>query len=141
MRRAIDDQFSGARFGQNVIQANAVISVLLAITGVYSIVAFSVACRRREIAVRVALGGTRAAIVSMLLRQALRPALAGIGVGIVMSALVSGALSLVLVGVNPLDPLLYGLAAISLCLAATVAGCFPAIRAIRVDTMAALKAD
>jgi predicted permease len=141
LTRAIDDQLAGARWGQYAILLNAVIAVLLAFTGIYALAAFSVACRRREIAVRLALGATGFSIVSMLLRQALRPALAGVGVGIVMSALVSRAIALVLYGVNPLDPLLYGLAAIALCLAATSAGCFPALRATRVETMVALRAD
>ena len=60
---------------------NALIAVLLAISGVYSVVAFTVARRRREIAIRVALGGSRSSIVAMLLRQALRPALVGIALG------------------------------------------------------------
>jgi len=74
---------------------NAVIAVVMAISGVYSLVAFTVARRRREIAVRVALGGTRSAIVAALLRQALRPALIGVALGVMFSALVSRAAALV----------------------------------------------
>ena len=53
--------------GQKSLQANAAIALLLAISGVYSVVAFAVARRRREIAIRVAMGGTRSSIVVMLL--------------------------------------------------------------------------
>ena len=100
---------------------NAVIAVVMAISGVYSLVAFTVARRRREIAVRVALGGTRSAIVAALLRQSLRPALIGVALGVMFSALVSRAAALVLFGVNPLDPFTYILTTIALCFAAGTA--------------------
>jgi putative ABC transport system permease protein len=132
---------SGADLGQKSLRVNALMSALLAVSGVYSVVAFAVARRRREIAIRVALGGTRRSIVIMLLRQALRPALVGILLGLVLSALVSRGLTVMLFGVDPLDPLPYGLTALALSMAAIVASCVPALRAIRANTVAALRAD
>ena len=132
---------SGADLGQKSLRVNALMSALLAVSGVYSVVAFAVARRRREIAIRVALGGTRRSIVIMLLRQALRPALVGILLGLVLSALVSRGLTVMLFGVDPLDPLTYGLTALALSMAAIVASCVPALRAIRANTVAALRAD
>ena len=82
MKETLANQFSGVRLGQASIRVNAVIAVVMAISGVYSLVAFTVARRRREIAVRVALGGTRSAIVAALLRQSLRPALIGVALGV-----------------------------------------------------------
>jgi ABC-type antimicrobial peptide transport system permease subunit len=120
---------------------NAAIAVLLAVSGVYSVVAFAVARRRREIAIRVALGGTPSSIVSLLLRQALRPALVGIVIGLVLSALLSRAITLMLFGVDPLDPLTYVLATLTLCFAAAAASCVPAIRATRADSVVALRAE
>jgi putative ABC transport system permease protein len=105
------------------------------------VVAFAVARRRREIAIRVALGGPRHSIVIMLLRQALRPALVGIVVGFALSALVSRRLTVMLFGVDPLDPLTYGLTALALSVAAVTASGVPALRAIRANTLATLRAD
>lgn len=107
----------------------------------YSVVAFAVARRRREIALRVALGGSPSSIVTLLLRQALRPALVGIVLGLVLSALLSRAITVMLFGVNPLDPLTYALTTIALCFAAATASCVPAIRATRANSVAALRAE
>jgi len=138
---AMDDSFKGQRFGQNIMRVNAVIALLLALTGVYSVVAFASARRRREIAIRVALGGRRTAIVTMLLAQALRPAFVGVAVGLVLAALASRAIAAVLFRVDPLNPLFYAVAAAVLCAATAAASCFPAIRATRVDAAAALRAE
>jgi ABC-type lipoprotein release transport system permease subunit len=141
MQDTLADQFSGVRLGQASIRVNAVIAVVMAISGVYSLVAFTIARRRREIAVRVALGGTRQAIVGALLRQSLRPALIGVALGVVFSALVSRAAALVLFGVNPLDPFTYILTTIALCFAAGAASSIPALKATRADSVVALRAE
>ncbi len=141
MNETLSDQFSGVRLGQASIRVNAVIAVVMAISGVYSLVAFTIARRRREIAVRVALGGTRSAIVAALLGQSIRPALIGIGLGLVFSALVSRATSLILFGVNPLDPFTYVLTTTALCFAAAAASCIPALKATRADSVVALRAE
>jgi len=141
MSETLSNQFSGVRLGQASIRVNAVIAVVMAISGVYSLVAFTIARRRREIAVRVALGGTRRAIVGALLRQSLRPALIGVALGLVFSALVSRAASLMLFGVNPLDPFTYISTAIALCLAAGAASCIPALKATRADSVVALRSE
>lgn len=141
MEDTLGEQFSGVRLGQASIRVNAIIAVVMAISGVYSLVAFTVARRRREIAVRVALGGTRPAIVGALLRQSLRPAVIGIAFGLIVSGLVSRAAALVLFGVNPLDPLTYILTPTVLCLAAAAASCIPALKATRADSVVALRAE
>jgi putative ABC transport system permease protein len=104
-------------------------------------VAFACARRRREVAIRVALGGRRAGIVAMLLRQAFRPALVGVGIGLVLAGLVGNAIAVMLYEVNPIDPLTYALTAASLTAAAAAASCFPAIRATRVNAALALRAE
>jgi putative ABC transport system permease protein len=132
---------SGRELGQKSLRVNALIAAVLAISGVYSVVAFGVARRRREIAIRVALGGSRTAIITMLLRQGLRPALFGIVVGLLLSALASRAITVMLFGVNPLDPLTYALTTIALSLATATASCVPALRATRANTVLALRAE
>jgi predicted lysophospholipase L1 biosynthesis ABC-type transport system permease subunit len=141
MTDVISTATSGSDMGQKTLRVNAAIAALLAVSGVYSVVAFAVARRRREIAIRVALGGTRPSIVAMLLGQALRPALIGVVVGLVLSGLVSRAIAIMLFGVDPLDPLTYGGTAIALCVAAVAASCVPALRATRANPVSALRAE
>jgi predicted permease len=137
----IDDQLNGQRLVGASLQVIAAIAIALAVTGVYSLVAFASARRRREIAIRMAMGGTRRAIVGALLLQTLRPALIGVAVGLVMSALASRALALILFGVNPLDPVVYGGAALGLTMAVVLASSAPALRATRLDAAAALRCE
>jgi putative ABC transport system permease protein len=80
-------------------------------------------------------------IVAMLLRQALRPALIGIVIGLGLSAVTSRAIAMILFGVDPLDPLTYSLTTIALSLAAATASCVPALRATRANTVTALRAE
>jgi len=141
MTEVLSTTLSGSELGEKSLRVNAAIAALLAVSGVYSVVAFAVARRRREIAIRVALGGSRSSIVALLLRQALRPALAGLVLGLVSSALVSRAITVALFGVNPLDPLIYGLTALALFLAAAVASCVPALRATRTNAVVALRSE
>jgi ABC-type antimicrobial peptide transport system permease subunit len=141
MTEVLSTTLSGSELGEKSLRVNAAIAALLAVSGVYSVVAFAVARRRREIAIRVALGGSRSSIVALLLRQALRPALAGLVLGLVSSALVSRAITVALFGVNPLDPLIYGLTSLALFLAAAVASCVPALRATRTNAVVALRSE
>jgi predicted permease len=141
MTEVMATALSGSEFGRKSLQVNAAIAVLLALSGVYSVVAFAVARRRREIAIRVAVGGSPSSIVALLLRQALRPALAGLVIGLVLSALLSRAITLMLFGVNPLDPLTYALTTFALCFAAAAASVVPVIRAMRANTVATLRAE
>ena len=141
MTEVLSTTLSGSALGEKSLRVNAAIAALLAVSGVYSVVAFAVARRRREIAIRVALGGSRSSIVALLLRQALRPALAGLVLGLVSSALVSRAITVALFGVNPLDPLIYGLTSLALFLAAAVASCVPALRATRTNAVVALRSE
>jgi ABC-type antimicrobial peptide transport system permease subunit len=67
--------------------------------------------------------------------------LIGVALGLVFSALVSRAASLVLFGVNPLDPLTYILATTALCFAACAASCIPALKATRADSVVALRSE
>ena len=141
MTEFMSTALSGAELGRKSLQVNAAITVLLAVSGVYSVVAFAVARRRREIAIRVAVGGSPSSIVSLILRQALRPALVGLAIGLVLSALLGRAITLMLFGVDPHDPLTYAVTTFALCLAAAVASCIPAIRATRTNSVAALRAE
>ena len=117
------------------------IGVLLAAIGIYGVTALTVARRTREIAVRAALGAQRGAIAGLVLRQTLSLTALGTVLGIVLGAIAGQVLSLLLVGLSPLDPIALMTAA-GLCAAvALVASWVPAHRAMRVAASEALRSE
>jgi predicted permease len=117
------------------------IGLLLAALGLYGITAFAVAQRRREIAVRMALGATRHRVLSLVLRQSGRLALIGAGVGLALAAAVSQLLDSLLVGIGSIDPLAFGAATAVLFGVLVFAAWAPAHRVSRMDPMRALRAE
>jgi putative ABC transport system permease protein len=116
------------------------VGLLLAIVGVYGLVAYSVAERRRELGIMVALGAERGRIMSVVFREALAYAAAGLAAGIPTSLAASRVMKHVVWGVSATDPVTYvviGLATIGVVCAASI---LPALRAARVDPVEALKA-
>jgi len=121
--------------------AFAVAAVLLSISGIYGVLAGSVAERTREIGLRSALGATPREIAALILRQGGRLAGIGMGLGLVGAFLVSGALHTLLFGIGGHDPLTIG-GVILLVSIVTLAACIvPAWRAARVDPGSALRAE
>ena len=117
------------------------IALLLAIVGVYGVKAYAVACRTREIGIRMALGAHRKDVFALIMRQgALQTALA-VGVGLLLSLGTGRILAQILYGVSPSDPLALSVAAIMLALAALLACFLPARRATRVNPITALRTE
>ena len=117
----------------------ALIALVLGSVGLYAVVAHSVSRRTQEIGVRLALGGSRNHILSMVMKQGMRQVGLGIAIGIPVAFLVTKVLRSGLVGVEPGDPVTFvGVAAV---LAGTgLLGCaIPARRAVRVDPVQALR--
>jgi predicted permease len=122
-----------------VLVAFALVALALAAIGVHGVAAYGVAQRRREFGIRQALGADRRSIRMLVLRQALKYALAGAAVGLAVAWAAAGVLRSVLFGVGPRDPLVYAAVA-ALLLAVTAVACDrPARRAMRVDPAAALR--
>lgn len=117
------------------------IGLLLAALGIYGLTAFAVAQRTREIAVRIALGASREAVLALVLRQATRLALAGTVVGIALAIAVSQLLTSLLVGLGAVDPIAFGVATLILTGVLLAASWAPATRAARMDPMRALRTD
>jgi putative ABC transport system permease protein len=115
--------------------------VLLAGLGFYSIAAFSVASRLREMAIRMALGSQRSDIMRLVFASGLKLAAAGCVLGLGGAAAASGLLRSFLFGVSPFDPLVMVLPAASVFLLASAAFFIPARRAASVDLMQALKSE
>ena len=117
------------------------IGALLAAIGIYGVTALSVSRRTREIAVRAALGAQRGAIVRLVLWQALSLTAVGTVLGIVLGAIAGQVLSMLLVGVSPLDPIALMTAAGLCTTVALVASWVPVQRAMRVTASDALRAE
>jgi len=117
------------------------IALGLASVGLYAVVAHSVSQRTREIGVRMAVGGSSRDIAILVLRQAMRPIVIGLAVGLPLAAGVTFALRAALVGVAPGDPVSLAASALVLLLAGVLGCAIPARRAIRIDPVAALRCD
>jgi putative ABC transport system permease protein len=118
-----------------------VVTLGLAMIGIYGIMAFAISQRRREVGIRIALGARPNAVVAMVIREGLMLSAVGLAVGLVGVLLMSPALAAVLYGVSPLDPLSFTGAICLLVLAAIAASLPAALRAARVNPIEALRTD
>ncbi|HVS03829.1 MAG TPA: FtsX-like permease family protein, partial [Thermoanaerobaculia bacterium] len=107
--------------------------------GMYGVVAFSVAQRRREIGVRRALGAPGASVLDLVLRRGMALVAAGIALGLLAAMAATRLLSGLLYGVTPGDPGAYAAALLVVAAAGSLAAVLPAWRAIRVDPLEALR--
>ena len=117
------------------------LALLLAAIGIYGTVSYNVGRRTREIGIRMTLGARAGDIQSLVLRQAMRPVVAGAAIGSALCAAVSSVLAVLLFGVSPLDPLAFASVAAFLLLVAAAASYLPTRRAVRVDPMVALRQE
>jgi predicted permease len=127
--------------GMRLFAIFAVLAVLLAVAGLYSVVAWSVAQRRPEFGVRIALGARSAHLVRMVLALALRPAAIGLVVGFAATLWLVRFLAPLLFQIEPRDPLALAAAGAALLIAAAGAALVPAADAARTDPREALQAE
>ncbi len=127
------------RFQLTLVLLFAAIALALASLGIYGVVSYSVAQRRGEMGIRMALGATGGDLRSLVLRQGLSPVVAGLAAGLVAAIAVGRVLSGLLFGVSVADPLTMSVVAAVL-LAVAAAACYvPALRATRSDPLTALR--
>lgn len=124
-----------------IMAALAVIALVLAIGGVYGVMAYSVSQRTQELGIRVALGAQRTDVVRLVVRQGTVLALVGIVVGVVLALGVTKSLSLFLFGVSPFDPITFSAVGALLLGSGLVATYLPARRATKVDPIIALRTE
>jgi len=140
---ALDDVLSSSlsvrRFSMEMVALFAATALLLAGLGIYGTISFLVNEQSREIAIRLALGAQRRDILRMVLRQGLTLAAVGAGVGLVGALIVSHLMAGLLFGVSPIDPLTFIGVTLVLTAVALAASCIPAMRAMRVDPLVALR--
>jgi predicted permease len=143
--RTMTDSLSGAN-GFMVFRVAALLAscigamgLLLALVGVYGVVAFAASQRTREIGIRMALGASRGQVLKLALRQGILMVLAGAGVGVLAALGMSRGVADLLVGVSATDPLTFITATVLLIAVALFAGYIPARRAMKLDPMVALR--
>ncbi len=133
--------FVQPRFYAVLVGGFAALAVLLAACGIYGLLSYTVAQRRGEIGVRMALGATRRNIVALVVGQGALLVIAGTVVGMLGAVVSSRLIESFLVGVEARDPLALAAAPLLLVGVALVACWLPARRAIRVDPMEALRVE
>ncbi|MPY90763.1 MAG: FtsX-like permease family protein [Luteitalea sp.] len=129
------------RFTTFVLVVFAALALALAATGLYGVLSYNIAQRRREIGVRAALGATRGDLVRMVLREGLTVTVIGLVVGVVVAAFATRAMASVLFGVTPLDHVAFAVAPLLLLVVACIACLIPARRAAGIDPADALRAE
>lgn len=141
MDQAVADSEASRRFNTALITGFALAAVLLAVLGVYSVIAFSVASREQEMAIRLALGSPRAGIVRLVVASGAKLAAAGCALGLTGAAAASGLLRSLLFEVNPFDPPALLTATAAVLLLALGASVLPALRAAAVEPVEALRGE
>jgi predicted permease len=141
MEQAVSESQAPRRFNTVLITSFACAAVLLAVLGIYSIIAFSVASRVQEMAIRMALGSQRSAIIRLILESGLKLAAVGCVLGLLGAAAASTLLRSLLFDVSPFDPLVLAAAAVGVLLLALGASALPAFRAASIDPMQALRGE
>jgi ABC-type antimicrobial peptide transport system permease subunit len=139
MEQRVDASMARQRLVMGAFDTFAAVALLLATIGIYGVLAGGVLERTREIAMRVALGASRASIMGQIGRQALSMAAAGIAVGGVVAAAMSRGLAALLFDISPLDGLTYIGVALLLLVAAAASAIVPAWRAARITPAVALQ--
>jgi predicted permease len=139
MTGAIANIEAPRRFNTDLISAFALAALLLALTGIYAVVAFSASLRTHEIAIRMALGAQRSGIARLVLSSGARLALLGCGLGVLGSLAVSHIVSSFLFDVSATDPIIYIAGVLIMMLMALLASALPAARAASADPIDALR--
>jgi predicted lysophospholipase L1 biosynthesis ABC-type transport system permease subunit len=141
MQQRMDEVAQSRRAPMLLLSLFSGVALLLAVLGVYGVLAFSVAQRTSEFGVRIALGASAGDIARLVLRQGARLVLLGIGVGLTGFLALSQVVGRLLYGVAATDPATLALAPIVLALAAFAACLVPVRRAVRINPLEALRAE
>jgi predicted permease len=135
----VDDSLSQPRFAMLLLASFGVLALLLASTGMYGVISYSVAQRTQEIGIRMALGAERRNVFGMVLSQGARLAGLGIALGLVAALGVTRLMASFLYGVQPADPLTFAIVSLLLVGTALLACYLPARGATRFDPLVALR--
>jgi putative ABC transport system permease protein len=135
------DATSRPRFRAVLVGTFAALALVLAMVGVFGVLAYAVEQRTREFGVRVALGASRSDVLRLVMLSAARVTGLGGLIGLAAAAVFSRSIATLLFGVEPLDPITFISAGVLLAAAAAIATAAPALRASRVDPVVAFRAE
>jgi len=141
MDRVIAEGQAPRRFSAALISAFAGAAVLLALLGIYSVIAFSTALRTQEMAIRLALGSQRSGVMQLILVSGAKLGLAGCVIGAIAAVFATRLLRSLLFQVDSLDPIVLVSATVAILALALAASVFPARRAASVEPMEALRTE
>jgi ABC-type antimicrobial peptide transport system permease subunit len=141
MQSVIEEGQTPRRFGTALVSSFAVAAVLLALLGIYGIMAFSCALRTQEMAIRMALGSSRSSVMRLILTSGAKLGFAGCGIGMLAAIFVTRLLRSLLFEVDALDPAVMVAAAFSIVMIAILASLVPAYRAASVEPLQALRME
>ena len=130
---------AGARYRSTLLGLFALLAMILAATGIYGVMSYSVAQRTQEIGVRMALGARPTDVLKLVVRQGMILALIGIVVGLAGALALTRVMASLLFGVTERDPITFGVVAALLMVVAFIACFVPARRATKVDPLVALR--
>jgi predicted permease len=139
MTSRMDDSMARQRFSMVMLGTFALFALILAVVGVYGVMAHLVAQGAHEIGIRVALGATRPRILLAVLRQGLELAGSGVVIGLVGAAILTRVMAGLLFGISTTDAVTFSVVPLALLLTAMIATYVPALRATRVDPVVALR--
>ena len=141
MERILAASVARERFSMILLVLFAGVALLLAAVGVYGVISYGVSQRTTELGVRIAMGAEPEDVLRLVLRQGVRLALAGVGLGLIGAGLFSRVMASQLYGVSATDPATYVGVAVALTLVALGAAYIPARRTARLDPVLALRGD
>jgi len=139
MEEVVSLSVANQRFGTLLSLLFGAIALVLTAVGIYGVISYGVAQRTHEIGIRLALGATRGEVLSLLVGEAMKPALLGAALGLSAAIGLTRLLSRLLYDVKPTDPLVFSAVLLLLIAVALLASYIPARRATRVDPMVALR--
>jgi predicted permease len=141
MDQVIGVQTLDASFNASLLLIFALVSLVLAAVGLFGVVSYLAAQRTTEIGVRIALGAQRNQVLTLILRDGVRPALIGLAIGLATSAAVTRLIQSMLYQTRPLDLEIFSVVALTLLVVAVAACLIPAWRAAQLDPVAALRME
>jgi putative ABC transport system permease protein len=141
MDQVIGDSLVNASLSATLVLAFAILSLLLSSVGLYGVLSYLTTQRTSELGIRMALGAQRDQLLQLMLMDGLRPALFGLGLGLVMSFAATRIFQSMLFGTKPLDPVVLCGVIATLLVVAVLACLAPAWRASRLDPMKALRTE
>ena len=139
LRDIVSAAVAPRRFQLTLTSLFALVALLLGVVGIYGVVSYAVACRIREIGLRMALGARRETVMRAVFANGMRPVLIGLTIGVISAMAIAGALRHLLFGISPADPLALGSVVLVLLLTSGLACYLPARRAADLEPMIALR--